>query len=79
MSPVEVGILLGTLWSASLITWTMADLIGDEPNPILLMIKDIYYGFDISWRGVIIGGLWAFGDGFVTGYLLSSLWYWITS
>ncbi len=77
MTPVEVGLLCGTLWAATLVAWALADQVGEEPHPWLVVIQELYAGFDATWRGIAIGALWAFGDGFLSGYGLATLWMWI--
>lgn len=77
MTPVEVGLLCGILWASILTAWALADQVGDEPHPLLVVIQEIYAGFDPTWKGIAIGALWAFADGFLSGYALATLWSWI--
>lgn len=77
MTPVELGCLLGTMWSSVLVSWTLADRFGDEPHPWLVLLREIYAGFDFTLGGMLIGSVWAFADGFLTGYVAGTLWQWL--
>lgn len=77
MTPLEVGFLLGVVWAALLSVWALAELTTGEPTPWLLLVACVYDGFDFSPKGILWGALWAFVDGFVSGYLLWSLVSWV--
>lgn len=77
MTPLEVGILAGLMWSFALVVWTLAEMTGGEPSPWLLLIAYIYEGFNFTPRGILIGAGWAFADGFISGYVISFLITWV--
>ena len=70
MTPVEVGFLAGVVWSSVLVVWSLAEVTSGEPSPLLLLVAFVYEGFDLTPRGIIIGGFWAFFDGFVSGFVI---------
>jgi hypothetical protein len=44
----------------------------DEASPIELL-NQYFYGYDVSWRGVLVGAWWAFVAGFVGGWFAAFL------
>jgi len=73
VTPFEIGICAGIVWSSVLVVWTLAELPSGEPSPYLLLICCIYEGFDLSMRGLLKGAMWAFADGFISGWVISWL------
>ena len=73
MTPIELGICLGAVWSAILVVWSLADVTTGEPSPWLLVIACVYDGYDLTPRGIMFGAVWAFVDGFISGYVISWL------
>ena len=43
-------------------------------NPIVAMLSSLYIGYKASLIGSIIGGLWAFVDGFIGGAIIAWLY-----
>jgi hypothetical protein len=76
MTPLEIGILAGIMWAFALVVWTLAEITGGEPSPLLLLIAYIYEGFNFTPRGILIGACWAFADGFISGYVISFIIKW---
>jgi hypothetical protein len=77
VTPIDVGFLLGVLWASVLVVWTLAEMTSGEPSPWVVMVACIYQGYDLSPRGILVGGLWAFADGFISGYVIWSIVSWI--
>ncbi|MBF0543488.1 MAG: hypothetical protein HQM08_03595 [Candidatus Riflebacteria bacterium] len=71
MSPFEIAICSGIIWASILIVWTLAELTTGDPHPLLVLIMQVYDGFDFTPWGLIVGGTWAFADGFVSGFVIS--------
>ncbi|MBI3038486.1 hypothetical protein HYY75_05460 [bacterium] len=71
MTSFEVGICTGIVWAAILVVWTLADITTGEPSQLLLLISLIYDGYDFTPKGLLVGALWAFVDGFYSGYIIS--------
>lgn len=76
MTPFEIGILVGIMWAFTLVIWTLAELTGGEPSPWLLLVAYIYEGFNFTPKGIMIGAVWAFVDGFVSGYVIWAIISW---
>ena len=73
MSPFEIGFLAGVVWAAVLVVWCLTEITSGEPSPWLLVIAHIYDGFNFTPKGIAMGALWAFADGFISGYIISWL------
>ncbi|MBU2101376.1 hypothetical protein KKH05_01515, partial [Patescibacteria group bacterium] len=64
------GMACGVIWGGLMALMTILNLIplfGGYAGEMLLVFGGIYPGYDISWLGVIVGGLYGFVDGFVGG------------
>ncbi len=77
MTPLEVGILAGMMWSFVLVVWALAEMTSGEPSPWIMLVCYIYEGFNFTPKGILVGAGWAFADGFITGYVVSALVLWI--
>lgn len=38
------------------------------------LLSDVYLGYDSTTRGLVLGAVWAFADGFLGAYLLAWLY-----
>lgn len=63
----------GVLWAGVVLGLGLTARIGwgDEWRDLL---ADLYVGYDSTDRGLVVGALWAFADGFVGAYLLAGLY-----
>jgi hypothetical protein len=74
------GLVLGGLLAAT----TLALVIqGGYPEPNLYLLAQFFWGYSISWRGVLIGFLWGWGVGFILGWVFAlvrnaAFWIWLT-
>jgi len=68
-----LGKAMGSLWAGAVVVLglTARQGWGDEWRDLL---SDVYLGYDSTMRGLVVGGVWAFADGFVGAYLLASLY-----
>jgi len=64
---------VGVLWAGAVLGLglTARRGWGDEWRDLL---ADVYVGYDSTDRGLLVGALWAFADGFVGAYLLAGLY-----
>ena len=77
MTPLDAGILAGLMWAFTLVIWTLAEVTTGEPSPWLILVAYIYDGFNFTTKGILIGATWAFVDGFISGFIISSIITWI--
>lgn len=76
MTPLDIGLLFGIMWAFSLTVWTLAEITTGDPSPWLILVAYIYNGFNFTPKGILIGASWAFADGFVSGFVISSIIMW---
>jgi len=67
------GLACGLLWAGGVVVLGITARIGwgDRWQRLL---ADVYRGYDESASGLLVGGLWAFLDGFLGGYVLAVLY-----
>lgn len=41
--------------------------------PDIALLGQLFYGYTVSWSGVIVGSAWGFASGFVVGWLTAAL------
>ncbi len=65
------GVAIGTASALLVAGATIAVLVGDDPWLGLSLLSQYFAGYSVSWPGVLIGALWAFGAGFIAGWLIA--------
>ena len=72
LSPVALGIGLGSVWGAALfITTWVCFLTGYGRLFLEVLAQSIYPGYSISPLGSLVGLVFGFADGFVGGGLIA--------
>lgn len=68
-----LGKAMGLLWAGAVVVLgvTARRGWGQEWRDLL---SDVYPGYDSTNRGLVLGAVWAFADGFVGAYLLAWLY-----
>lgn len=63
------GVAIGTVCALIIIGITAVELIG-APNATadLSLLGEYFTGYTVTWRGALIGGVWAFAAGFCAGW-----------
>jgi len=77
---VAFGVVLGGLLAAATMILVLR---GGFPQPNLGLMAQFFWGYSISWSGVLVGFLWGFGVGFVLGWGFALfrnavVWIWLT-
>lgn len=67
------SMVLGILSSTFIILFSIYCQQMPNKDELVAMIAKIYYGFDLSVKGVLIGAFWGFLDGFMCSYII--LWF----
>ena len=78
---VAAGLVLGGF--LSLIT-LVAVIRGGEAAHGLSLLSQFFWGYSVSWAGILVVFLWGFGLGFISGWSLALLrnamvWIWLTA
>jgi hypothetical protein len=77
---VASGMVLGGLLSAA----TLVILIsGGYPQPNLDLLAQFFWGYSVTWPGILVGFLWGFAVGFGLGWGFALVrnavvWMWLT-
>ena len=50
-----------------------------QPQPRLDLLANYFYGYTVSWPGVVVGFLWAFAVGFVGGFFVGFVRNFVTA
>ncbi len=70
----KLGMGMGMGVAAALVIFiiTALPLVRDRPSGIPLQLLSAYFsGYEVSWRGALIGALWAGFSGFVLGWFFA--------
>ena len=73
INKVALGLTLGILWGASVFLatlWIMARGGGQT----LMVLKQFYFGYSVSFLGGLLGLVYGFIDGFIGGWLIALLY-----
>jgi hypothetical protein len=63
------GVAIGTAAASVIAVLTVVDLVfHPQPGLDLPLLAEYFSGYTVSWRGVIVGGAWAFAVGFAGGW-----------
>jgi hypothetical protein len=68
---LALGVAVGVVSGIAVAAITIFHLVLDPKGaPPLHLLGQFFYGYELSWRGVLIGVCWAFFTGFVAGWFL---------
>ena len=65
------GAAIGTAAAILIAAVTIATVLTSKKFDGLALLSVYFAGYSVSWPGALIGAAWAFGVGFVTGWLLA--------
>lgn len=54
-------------------------IVQPQPQPRLDLLDHYFYGYTVSWTGVLVGFLWAFAVGFVAGWFVGFVRNFVTA
>jgi hypothetical protein len=64
-----LGAAIGLVTGCGVFALTVVHLVLHPADGLkLVLLAQYFYGYDVSWRGAVIGGLWGFAAGFVVGW-----------
>lgn len=72
---IALGISLGTVFGAVIFLATVVLIFkgGDVIGPNLSLLSQYFFGYEVSYRGSLIGLAYGFVSGFVLGWLIALL------
>lgn len=69
-----LGMAVGLTAASLTAIVTVFHIVAAPPTaPNLALLNHYFYGYDVSWRGVLIGAWWSFVAGFVIGWFTAFL------
>ncbi len=68
--PVALGVAIGVLWAIYVLCAGLVAMFGWSAA-LVNVLSSLYIGYSASVIGAIIGGVWAFIDGFVAGVVIA--------
>ena len=83
MHRAAMGVAWGLVASGLLTAATVVPIIKGKDFLSFGLLAQFFWGYSVSWGGLFIGLLWAFGLGFVLGYGFAlvrnaAVWLWLT-
>jgi hypothetical protein len=68
-----LGLALGIVGAVALSALTMLSMVVDKEQVFpLRLLRNYFIGYSVSSSGVLVGALWAFGTGFIGGWLMAT-------
>jgi len=68
--PIALGVAIGVLWALYVICLGLIAM-GGWGADLVTSLAALYLGYSASVVGAIIGGVWAFVDGFIAGVVIA--------
>jgi hypothetical protein len=65
------GVAIGTVTGLGVFAVTVCDLLRGTPWRGLRLLSQYFVGYELTWRGALIGLLWGFGVGFCAGWFVA--------
>jgi len=72
--PLRLGVAIGSVCALYVFILGVASFTSGWGAPLVEMLSSLYIGYDATPMGTVIGALWAFGDGFIFGYLVACIY-----
>ena len=68
-----LALAIGLCWGSAMVLVGISSSFGWGVEFVEVM-GSIYVGFEPSFMGAIIGGLWGFADGMIAGFIIAALY-----
>ncbi len=66
-----LGVAIGVAFAACVAGLTAINIVQGLPWPGLILLREYFAGYSVSWGGAAIGAAWGFAVGFVAGWMLA--------
>ena len=74
LRPLGLGMSFGILWALSVMAISLLSIYFSYGTTVVTFLTTVYWGYELTLTGVLIGTGWAFLDGFVGGFLLAAIY-----
>jgi len=65
------GVAIGTVMGLGVFALTAVDLLRGTPWKGLRLLSQYFVGYELSWKGAVLGLLWGFAVGFCAGWFVA--------
>ena len=77
-----LGVACGVVGGGLLAVATLVPVVRGNDFLSFGLLGQFFWGYSVSWRGVLVGLVWGFGEGFVMGYGFAlvrnaAVWLWL--
>jgi hypothetical protein len=66
-----LGVAVGFSFGALLFLVTVCHLVTQSDAGALGLLSQYFYGYEVSWKGALVGAFWGGVSGFVAGWFLA--------
>jgi len=82
MHRTALGVACGVVGGGLLAVATLVPVMRGTDFLSFGLLGQFFWGYSVSWRGVLVGLVWGFGVGFVMGYAFAlvrnaAVWLWL--
>src|SRR5579862_9221494 len=71
LSVCNLGSALGIVWGLSMFLLAILTMLFGVASPFVDIFSSLYWGYDATPMGAILGLIWGFIDGFIMGALIA--------
>jgi len=79
LSGCALGVAFGLTWGLGMFLLGLCNIRGDWGGPLLDLLSSIYFGFNGTFKGSVIGLLWGLFDGFIFGVLVALIYNFVVN
>lgn len=76
LSVCNLGLALGIVWGLNMFICSFLTMLFGIGSPFIDIFSSIYWGFDSTVMGSLLGFFWGFAGGFITGALIAFFYNW---
>lgn len=66
-----VGLAVGCIWGSGVLVLGIVSMMSERGAKIVKFISKVYIGYGATWLRSLVGALWGFVDGAISGALVA--------
>ena len=74
LNVIRFGLTLGCAWGFCIFTLVLIARYSSKARAVIQFSSKVYRGLDESFKGSIVGALWGFFDGALSGFVIAWLY-----
>lgn len=71
---INLGVAFGCTWTIGILLLGWIGWLSGWGVAMIEVLGSVYLGYDPTFWGTVIGGIWAFVDGFIGGIILAAIY-----